>query len=67
MQTADEFSVATPADWQPGDDVIVPPAGSCGTANDRMESTNGEIACADWFFGMKKLDKKEVLEAVLKE
>jgi hypothetical protein len=23
MQTADAFSIATPADWQPGDDVIV--------------------------------------------
>ena len=37
MQTADAFSIATPADWRPGDDVIVPPAGSCGTARDRME------------------------------
>ncbi len=37
MQTADAFSIATPADWSPGDDVIVPPAGSCGVAKDRME------------------------------
>ncbi|MCU0264458.1 MAG: peroxiredoxin [Candidatus Nanopelagicales bacterium] len=28
LQTADAFSVATPADWRPGDPVIVPPAGS---------------------------------------
>ena len=35
LQTADEFNVATPADWQPGDDVIVPPAGSCGTAKEQ--------------------------------
>ncbi len=34
LQTADDFSVATPADWRPGDDVIVPPAGSCGVAKD---------------------------------
>ena len=27
-----------PADWRPGDDVIVPPAGSCGVAKERMES-----------------------------
>jgi peroxiredoxin (alkyl hydroperoxide reductase subunit C) len=32
LQTSDEFGCATPADWQPGDDVIVPAAGSCGTA-----------------------------------
>jgi peroxiredoxin (alkyl hydroperoxide reductase subunit C) len=36
LQTADNFGVALPADWQPGDDVIVPTAGSCGTAKDRM-------------------------------
>ena len=28
LQTADHFEVATPADWRPGDAVIVPPAGS---------------------------------------
>jgi len=38
LQTADAFSVATPADWRPGDDVIVPPAGSCGAAKDRMKA-----------------------------
>ena len=32
LQAADQFSIATPADWQPGDDVIVPTAGSCGMA-----------------------------------
>ncbi len=37
MQTTDEFEVATPADWRPGDDVIVPTAGSCGVAKERME------------------------------
>ena len=37
MQTTDEFGVATPADWRPGQDVIVPTAGSCGVAKERME------------------------------
>ncbi|MFS4416451.1 peroxiredoxin [Maribacter sp. 2307ULW6-5] len=66
MQTADEFAVATPADWYPGDDVIVPPAGSCGTAEERMAEQNGEVECKDWFFCTKKLAEKEVLETVLK-
>jgi peroxiredoxin (alkyl hydroperoxide reductase subunit C) len=65
LQTADAFSIATPADWRPGDDVIVPPAGSCGTAKERMESKNG-ITCYDWFFCTKKLDKEKVLSTVLK-
>jgi peroxiredoxin (alkyl hydroperoxide reductase subunit C) len=65
LQTADAFSVALPADWQPGDDVIIPPAGSCGLAKERMESKNG-IHCHDWFFCTKKLDKEKVFETVLK-
>lgn len=32
LQTAEHFAVATPADWRPGEPVIVPPAGSCRSA-----------------------------------
>jgi len=60
LQTADNFKVALPADWRPGDDVIVPTAGSCGTAKDRMEDKSGELTCYDWFFCTKKLSKEEV-------
>ena len=65
MQTSDKFGVATPADWNPGDDVIVSPAGSCGVAEERM-TQDGELDCEDWFFCTKKLDKDEVLSEVLK-
>lgn len=64
LQTADTFGVATPADWQPGDDVIIPPADSCGVAKERVEHKNG-IQCHDWFFCTKKMDKDEVLKEVL--
>lgn len=53
MQTADKYAIATPADWRPGEDVIVPPAGSCGVAKERMES--GDVKCSDWFFCTKSL------------
>jgi len=66
LKTADEFGVATPADWRPGDDVIVPPAGSCGTAQERMEGKD-EMHCYDWFFCTKKLDKQTVMDAILKK
>ncbi len=66
LQTADEFSVATPADWRPGDDVIVPTAGSCGVAKQRMESKE-EMTCYDWFFCTKKLSKEEVLSKIVKK
>ncbi len=66
LKTADAFSVATPADWRPGDEVIVPPAGSCGVAKDRMEGKE-EMTCHDWYFCTKKIDKEKVLAAVLKK
>ena len=65
MQTSDKFSVATPADWNPGDDVIISPAGSCGVAEERMES-HGELECEDWFFCTKKLAKEDILKGILK-
>lgn len=54
MQTADTYSIATPADWQPGDDVILPTAGSCGVAKERMDSKD-DMTCYDWFFCTKPL------------
>ena len=66
LQTADEFGVATPADWRPGDDVIVPPAGSCGVAKDRMEGKE-EVDCKDWFFCTKKISEKDVLAKIIKK
>ncbi len=60
LQTADKFGVALPADWRPGDDVIVPTAGSCGVAKERMEDKSGEMTCYDWFFCTRKLSKEEI-------
>lgn len=59
MQTADKFSIATPADWRPGDEVIVPTAGSCGVAKERMENKD-EMHCYDWFFCTKKISKEDI-------
>ena len=66
LQTADEFGIATPADWRPGDDVIISPAGSCGTAKDRMENP-GDMKCHDWFFCTKPIDKEIILKKILKQ
>lgn len=65
LQTADAFSIATPADWRPGDDVIVPTAGSCGVAKERMDGKQ-DMTCHDWFFCTKKLDKEKVMAAIQK-
>ncbi|MFP4060218.1 MAG: peroxiredoxin, partial [Bacteroidales bacterium] len=67
LQTADEFKVATPADWRPGDEVIVPPAGSCGTAKERMEGKDQDVKCYDWFFCTREIDKEEIYKKILKK
>lgn len=58
LQKADNDKVATPADWRPGDDVIIPTAGSCGTAKERMEDTSPDKYCLDWFMCFKREGKK---------
>jgi len=59
------LSLGRPADWRPGDDVIVPTAGSCGVAKERMEITSEDMHCYDWFFCTKKLSKETVENALL--
>ncbi|MDD4289805.1 MAG: peroxiredoxin [Patescibacteria group bacterium] len=65
LQVADKFSVALPADWRPGDDVIVPTAGSCGVAKERMENKE-DIHCYDWFFCTKKISEDEINNGIKK-
>ena len=57
LQKADSDGVATPADWRPGDDVIVPTAGSCGTAKERMENQTDDQYCLDWFMCFRREKK----------
>lgn len=64
LQTADHFGVATPADWRPGDPVILPPPGSCGTARDRMDGHVEGARCADWFFCTKDITTDEIESAI---
>jgi peroxiredoxin (alkyl hydroperoxide reductase subunit C) len=60
LQTTDAHGCATPADWQPGDDVIVPPPGSCGSAKERMEQPDPDVYALDWFIAFRKLPKAKL-------
>lgn len=57
LQKADKDSVATPANWQPGNDTIIPTPGSCGVAKERMESKDENKYCLDWFLCFNKEKK----------
>lgn len=64
LQTADAMQVATPADWRPGDPVIIPPAGSCGTARERVEGHEEGVVCSDWYFCTKEVTVEQVDAAI---
>lgn len=67
LQAADSFNAAIPADWCPGDDLIVPTAGSCGVAKERMDGNDETLVCYDWFFCTKKMDKELLMHSILKK
>ncbi len=53
LQTADKYGVACPANWVPGQEVIVPPPVTAKGAEDRVKSK--EFQVKDWYFSKKKL------------
>ena len=55
MQTSDKYKVATPADWRPGDRVIIPPPATTAIADERVAQAGTDYECLDWFLCLKKL------------
>jgi len=53
LQTADAAGVALPANWRPGEEVIVPPPTTAHAAEERVE--NKELSVTDWYFSKKKI------------
>jgi peroxiredoxin (alkyl hydroperoxide reductase subunit C) len=58
LQKNDAEKVATPANWQPGDDVIIPAPSSMKAVKERLETTEEGRYLLDWFLCMKKDSKK---------
>jgi len=52
LQTADKYKVALPANWRPGEKVIVPPPATKEAAEKRLQEG---YECVDWFLCKKKL------------
>lgn len=57
LQKADADACATPADWRPGKDVIIPSVNTLDAANTRMKGMKEGEYCLDWFLCFKP-DKK---------
>jgi len=52
LQTTDQNAVATPANWRPGDMVVVPPPNTQEMADERLKQG---YECVDWYLCRKKL------------
>ncbi len=51
LQTTDKHGVATPANWRPGEKVIVPPPATKEEADKRMS----QYDCKDWYLCFKEV------------
>jgi len=67
LQTIDKFGVALPADWRPGDDIVVPAPNSMDTASKRVNNHDNDMTVYDWFFTTKKLPEELVEKEILKK
>lgn len=56
LQVADEFGVSTPANWQPGDDVIVSSPATLEEAQVAADQNQSEV----WFLSFKALPEENV-------
>ena len=54
LQTTDKHGVATPANWRPGDKVIVPPPKTAEAAEERVKAG---YECTDWYFCRREAPK----------
>ena len=66
LQATDALGIGTPANWQPGDDMIMAPAESCEIAEVNMESVGKDstVTCYDWFFCTKAISKEYVMKTI---
>ena len=52
LQTTDKYGVSTPANWQPGDKVVVPPPKNKAEMDKRLSEG---YECKDWYLCFKKI------------
>lgn len=60
LQRTDNEKVATPANWLPCDDVIIPAPGTCEAAKERIDSITENRYCLDWFLSFQQTNSLEM-------
>lgn len=57
LQTTDKHSVSTPANWKPGDDVVVPPPATVA-AVESEEAKKDQYEYKRWYLRLRPLDER---------
>lgn len=53
LMTTDKHHVATPANWKPGEPVVIPPPNTTEMAEERVKEEG--VECVDWYLCKRKL------------
>lgn len=60
LQTTDQYKVVTPANWQPGDEALVPPPKTYSDLVKREADPESlGLECLDWYLCFKKLANRD--------
>lgn len=59
LQVTDNFEVATPANWQEGDDVIVPTSQRPFQLSEQ-EASEKQVYCSDWYLCTRPISRDEI-------
>ncbi len=57
LQLTDKYGVSTPADWRPGQDVLLAAPSELKGLNERLQMQKSNNECQDWFFCMDNGNK----------
>lgn len=67
LQTTDAFHVSTPADWQPGDDVVVSAPSTVAEMRARTENKRPGMDVKAWFLTLQKLSADSIMKKLIKK
>lgn len=57
LQTTDKYGVSTPADWEPGDEVLMGAPATMKALREREKEAENNEDCQTWYFCRKKIEE----------
>jgi peroxiredoxin (alkyl hydroperoxide reductase subunit C) len=67
LQTGDAYGICTPADWQPGEDVLLSAPATAGAVRERSEAAGKDYYNLEWYLSLKKIGKDSIPPAPVRK